>query len=92
MYIYIYIYIYIYVLSSKLPFFTFFIKNVYINTLYQYIKAQYPVLYIFLLYKRTTVFYCNLRTRGVYASGISSSRYNVKLNFVAVIPLLKELI
>ena len=46
----------------------------------------------FLLYKRTTVFYCNLRTRGVYASGISSSRYNVKLNFVAVIPLLKELI
>ena len=64
-----------------------------INTFCQYIDVQQTVLYpnIFLPYERTSVFYYNLCTRSAYASGVSSSRHDTKLNFVPVIPRVKEL-
>ena len=64
-----------------------------INTFCQYVNVQQTVLYptIFLRYERTSVFYYNLCTRGVFPSGISSSRHDIKLNFVPVIPRVKEL-
>ena len=39
----------------------------------------------------TSVFYYNLRTRSAYDSGVSSSRHVTKLNFVPVVPRVKEL-
>ena len=46
---------------------------------------------IFLPYERTSVFYYNMLTRGAYPSGISSSRLDMNLNFIPVIPSVKEL-
>ena len=64
-----------------------------INTFWQYTNVQQTVLYLttFLPYERTSAFYCNLCTRGAYSSGNSRSRYDMKLNFVPVIPRIKEL-
>ena len=68
----------------KLP---FFIKNVPLNfticCIYLH-EVLYPT--IFLPYERTSVFYYNMLTRGAYPSGISSSRLDMKLNFIPVIP------
>ena len=95
-------YIYLYALS---PYTTIFHKKcphklhnllyifICINIFCQYIDVQLTVLYpnIFLTYERTSVFYYNLRTRSAYASSVSSSRHDTKLNFVPVIPRVKEL-
>ena len=64
-----------------------------INTFCQYIDVQQTVLYptIFLPYEQTSPCYYNLHTRGGYPSGMSSSRHDMKLNFVPVIPRVKEL-
>ena len=73
----------------KLP---FFIKNVPLNfticCIYLH-EVLYPT--IFLPYERTSVFYYNMLTRGAYPSGISSSRLDMKLNFIPVIPSVKKL-
>ena len=64
-----------------------------INTFCQYINVQQTVLEptIFLPYEWTSAFYYNLRTRSACPSRISSSRYDMKLNFAPVIPCVKEL-
>ena len=64
-----------------------------INTFCQDIDVQQTVLYpkIFSPYEWTSVFYYNLRTRSAYDSGVSSSRHDTKLNFVPVVPRVKEL-
>ena len=63
------------------------------NSFCQYINVQQTVLYptIFVPYEWTSVFCYNLRTKSAYPSGISSSRHDIKLNIVPVIPRVKEL-
>ena len=46
---------------------------------------------MFLPYERASVFYYTMLTRGAYPSGISSSRLDMKLNLIPVIPSVKEL-
>ena len=64
-----------------------------INAFWKYVNVQETVLYptIFLPYEWPSVFYNNLHTRSAYPSGISSSTHDTKLNFVPVIPCVKEL-
>ena len=63
------------------------------NSFCQYINVQQTVFYptIFLPYEWTSVFCYNLRTKNAYPSSISSSRHDMKLNIVPVIPRVKEL-
>ena len=65
-----------------------------INTLCQNINVQHPVLYlkVFLPYEWTSVFYYNMHTIGVFPSGISSSRHNIKLTLYQQYPVLKNYI
>ena len=64
-----------------------------INFFCQYINVQQTVLYptMFLPYAWTSVLYYNMRTRSACLCGISSSRHDMKLKLVPVIPHIKEL-